>query len=89
MYLWRIGMLATKRTASGYWHAPARVVMTEQPSTLWLSYQGTLVKASPERVRRAAEEEQLTLTGWIDSILNTKRRIELGLLSDPFASFGG
>ena len=55
-----------------YWHGPARVVMTDPPTTLWLSYQGTLVKASPERVRRSSEEEQLTLTGWIDDLVQTR-----------------
>ena len=43
-----------------------------------------------ESIPGACEKgSRVTLTGWIDSILNTKRRIELGLLSDPFASFGG
>lgn len=64
--------------------------MTDPPSTLWLSYQGTLVKASPERVRRTAEEEQLTLTGWIDDLVQTRERLDqeprrgfLDLSDDP------
>ena len=39
--------------------------------TLWLAYQGKLVKASPERIRRASAEEQITLTGWIDDLVHT------------------
>ena len=90
VYFWRVGLIGTKKAAPAYWHGPSRVVMTEQPSTLWLSYQGKLVKASPERVRRAAEEEQVTLTGWIDSILDTKQQLEISssrgyidLMHDP------
>jgi len=79
-----------RKPAPTYWHGPARVVMTDPPSTLWLSYQGTLVKASPERVRRTAEEEQLTLTGWIDDLVQTRERLDqeprrgfLDLSEDP------
>ena len=90
VYFWRVGQGSTRKPAPTYWHGPARVVMTDPPSTLWLSYQGTLVKASPERVRRTAEEEQLTLTGWIDDLAQTRDRLDqepkrgfLDLSEDP------
>ena len=90
VYFWRVGMSAARKAAPAYWHGPGRVVMTHLPSTVWISYQGTLVKASPERVRRASEEEQLTLTGWIDSLVATREALDrepkrgyLDLSDDP------
>ena len=90
VYFWRVGMSAAKKAAPAYWHGPARVVMTHLPSTVWLSYQGTLVKASPEQVRRISEEEQITLSGWIDSLMATRdalnkepKRGYLDLSQDP------
>ena len=71
VYFWRVGQGSTRKPAPAYWHGPSKVVMTDPPSTIWLSYQGTLVKASPERIRRASEEEQLTLSGWIDDLVGT------------------
>ena len=76
VYFWRIGQGATIKPAPEYWHGPARVVMIDEPTTLWLAYQGKLVKASPERVRRAGDEEQLTLTGWIDDLVQTREQFE-------------
>eukprot|EP00435_Cladocopium_sp_Y103_P035126 s1424_g9.t1 len=76
VYFWRVGQGHTRRPAPAYWHGPSRVVMTDPPTTLWLSYQGTLVKASPERVRRASEDEQTTLTGWIDDIVQTRQKLD-------------
>ena len=89
-YFWRVGLGSTRKPAPAYWHGPAKVVMTCPPSTIWLSYQGTLVKASPERVRRASEEEMLSLSGWIDALLDTRQELEkepkrgfLDLTDDP------
>ena len=76
VYFWRVGAGATLKPAPEYWHGPARVVMLDEPTTLWLAYQGRLIKASPERVRRASEEENLTLTGWIDDLVNTREAFE-------------
>ncbi|CAL1148194.1 unnamed protein product [Cladocopium goreaui] len=90
VYFWRVGQGAAHQTAPAYWHGPARVVMLDQPTTVWLAYQGKLVKASPERIRRASEEEQLTLTGWIDDLVHTRDMFEktpkrgfLDITSDP------
>lgn len=76
VYFWRIGMGPTRKPAPAYWHGPAKVVMTSPPTTVWVSYQGTLVKASPERLRRASEEEMTTLSGWIDALVDTRQTFE-------------
>ena len=34
------------------------------------------MKASPERIRRASAEEQITLTGWIDDLVHTRDLFE-------------
>ena len=90
IYFWRVGLGSTRKPAPAYWHGPAKVVMTNPPSTIWVSYQGTLVKASPERIRRASEEEMLTLSGWIDALVETRATLEqepkrgfLDLTNDP------
>eukprot|EP00435_Cladocopium_sp_Y103_P011110 s283_g2.t2 len=90
VYFWRVGLGSTRKPAPAYWHGPAKVVMTDPPSTLWLSYQGTLVKASPERVRKSADEEMLTLSGWIDALLDTRAQLDaepkrgfLDITNDP------
>ena len=72
VYFYRMGANKAKKYSSQYWCGPARIVMLDQPSTVWLSYQGGLVKAAPERIRRASLEENLTLSGWIKDIVKKK-----------------
>ena len=62
IYFWRRGAGTTKQTRESYWHGPGRVLMTALPSTVWISYQGTLVKAAPERTRPVTEEESLSMS---------------------------
>ena len=90
VYFWRVGQGPKWKRAPTYWHGPAKTVMTNPPTTIWLSYQGRLVKASPERVRRASEDEQTTLTGWIDDLVQTRNALDrepkrgfLDLSDDP------
>ena len=79
VYFWRQGAGGnSNRTKPNYtsWHGPGRVVMTQHPSSIWVAHRGTLVKASPEHVRRATEDEQLTLSGWIDDLVKTRDEFE-------------
>ena len=48
VYFWRRGTDPARRPAIYFWHGPARVVATQLPTTVWLSYNHHLVKASPE-----------------------------------------
>ena len=59
-----------------FWHGPARVVATQLPSTVWLSYNHHLVKASPEKLRPASEEEFYSISGWLEGISNAKKQLE-------------
>ena len=76
VYFYRMGADKKLKFNARYWQGPGRIVMIDQPSTIWIAFQGSLVKASPERVRRASPEENLTLSGWIDDLLATKADLE-------------
>ena len=65
IYFWRRGAGTHKKTRTSYWQGPGRVVMTSLPNAVWIAYQGSLVKAAPERTRPATEEETLSLSGWM------------------------
>ena len=45
VYFYRLGHSKKGDRLPQLWHGPARVVVTDPPSTLWLSYQGGIVKA--------------------------------------------
>ena len=59
VYFWRRGSGTHKKTRESYWRGPGRVIMTALPGAVWIAYQDTVVKAAPERIRPAAEEESL------------------------------
>ncbi|OLQ01053.1 hypothetical protein AK812_SmicGene16199 [Symbiodinium microadriaticum] len=76
VFFWRRGAGSTKKTRMSYWQGPARVMMTDLPGCLWLSFQNTVVKVAPERVRPASEEEQLSLSGWMSGISQVREAFE-------------
>ena len=76
VFFWRRGAGSTKKTRASYWQGPARIMMTDLPGCLWLSYQNTVVKVAPERVRPASEEEQLSLSGWMSGISKVREDFE-------------
>ena len=76
VYFYRLGHSKKGDRPHQRWHGPARVIMTDMPSTVWLSYQGNLVKASPERIRSGSTEEKLSVTGWLDGLTKAKEEFE-------------
>jgi hypothetical protein len=72
VYFFRKGADKARKFAPGFWCGPAKIIMVDQPSTIWVAYQSTLVKASPERIRRASAEENLTVSGWLKDLVDTK-----------------
>ena len=72
VYFFRKGADKARKFAPGFWCGPARIVMVDQPSTIWIAYQNNLVKAAPERIRRASAEENLTVSGWLKDLVDTK-----------------
>eukprot|EP00435_Cladocopium_sp_Y103_P029748 s1932_g7.t1 len=75
VYFYRMGADKKLKFSLGYWQGPARIVMTDQPSTIWLSHRGYLIKASPERIRRASAEENMAISGWLEDIVNAKKDV--------------
>ena len=91
VYFWRKGTDRPKKDSYIYWKGPARVVLTAPPSTVWINYKGYVVKAAPEHLRHATEEERFTLSSWIDDISDTRRQLNqeprrgyLDLTKEPF-----
>ena len=76
VYFYRVGHSKAGRRVPDLWNGPARVIMTDLPGTLWLSYQGGVIKASPERVRPASPEELLTVSGWLEGLSQVRRDFE-------------
>ena len=76
VYFWRRGMNAARRPANTLWHGPARVVATQLPHTVWVAFNRHLVKAAPEKLRPASEEEFFSLSGWLEGISNAKKQFE-------------
>ena len=63
VYFYRLGAGGNKtgQSEAHRWHGPARVIMTDYAGAIWLSFQGGLIKASPERIRPASEEDRVRL----------------------------
>eukprot|EP00435_Cladocopium_sp_Y103_P060389 s1179_g22.t1 len=76
VYFWRRGTDAARKPAIYFWHGPARAVATQLPHTVWLSYNHHLVKAAPEKLRPASEEEFFSLSGWLEGISVAKKQFE-------------
>ena len=55
-YFWSVGQFrkvgvynsATRRPNHAFWHGSCRVIATQYPSSIYISFQGRLVKAAPE-----------------------------------------
>ncbi|CAE7350468.1 RE1 [Symbiodinium sp. CCMP2456] len=75
-FFWRRGAGTTKKDRESYWAGPGRIIMTSLPNAVWISHQGTLIKAAPERVRLATEEESLSLSGWMRGISQASAAFE-------------
>ena len=76
VYFWRKGAQRAVKDNTSFWRGPAKVILTSMPNSVWVSFQGYVVKASPEHLRLASTEEKMTLTGWIDDIASTRKRLE-------------
>ena len=46
------------------------------PTSVWITFKGIVVKAAPEQLRHASSEEQMTMTGWINDIAETRKEME-------------
>ena len=78
VYYWKKGMERGKKNHPYFWHGPAKVILTNLPTTVWVAHRGRIVKACPEHLRPIAEEEKFILTDWIQDILDTKKKLKDG-----------
>ena len=76
VYFWRKATDRPKKNQPKYWRGPARVILVSMPTSVWVSFKGIVVKAAPEQLRHASIEDQMTLTGWIDDIAETRKDLE-------------
>ena len=76
VYYWKKGMERGKKDHPYFWHGPAKVILTNLPTTVWVAHRGRIVKASPEHLRPVAEDERFILTDWIQDILETKKQLK-------------
>ena len=76
VYFWRKGTDGPKKNGPQFWRGPARVIMMAPPTTIWLNFRGFIVKAAPEQLRHATEEEEFSLSHWLDGISQTRKELE-------------
>lgn len=48
---------ASRKENHQMWHGPAHVIAIQHPTTVFLNYQGRLIKAAPEQCRRCSVDE--------------------------------
>ena len=75
VFFFRRGADTQKKPASFYWQGPARVLLVDMPNTIWLSHRNTIIKASPERIRAASEEETMTLSSWLEGLTELRDQL--------------
>ena len=63
---------ASRKPPHQFWHGPARVVITQLPSTLYLVYQGRIIKAAPEQCRACSADEEISCSELVQSLCQTK-----------------
>ena len=73
VYFWRRapGDKAS-RDSTKYWRGPAKVVLTSPPNAIWINFRRHIVKAAPEQLRHASEEEQISLSSWMEGLSNLR-----------------
>ena len=80
VYFWSVGHFnkvavhhsATRRPNHAFWHGPCRVIATQFPSSLYLAYQGRLVKAAPEQCRLCSQDEDATCSDMLKRLCQVR-----------------
>eukprot|EP00435_Cladocopium_sp_Y103_P020687 s58_g5.t1 len=83
VYFWSIGHFnkvavhhsATRRPNHQFWNGPCRVVATQYPSSVYVSYQGRLVKAAPEQLRLASSDEDAACSSVLKSLCTIRSEL--------------
>eukprot|EP00435_Cladocopium_sp_Y103_P035529 s1685_g9.t1 len=91
VYFWSIGHFnkvavhhsATRRPNHQFWNGPCRVVATQYPSSIYVSYQGRLVKAAPEQLRLASSDEDAACSAILKSLCDLRNDLRHNKISGP------
>ena len=76
VYFWRKATEGVKKNAPRFWRGPARVVLTNPPTAVWCTFNGSLVKAAPEQLRSASPEELFAVSEWMDGLSAARDSLE-------------
>ena len=102
VYFWSRGQFnkvgvhhsATRRPNHAFWNGPCRVIATQYPSSIYIAFQGRLIKAAPEQCRRVSEDEDASCSEILkrlchvrDSIRETKISGLSDIRGEPFPDF--
>ena len=102
VYFWSRGQFnkvgvhhsATRRPNHAFWNGPCRVIATQYPSSIYIAFQGRLIKASPEQCRRASDDEDAScseihskLCSVRDMLRNDKISGVSDIRGEPFPDF--
>ena len=89
VYFWSVGHYnkvavhhsAARRPNHAFWHGPCRVVATQYPGSIYLAYQGRLVKASPEQCRCCSEDEDATCSDVLKRLCQVREDLKHAKIS--------
>ena len=89
VYLWSVGHFnkvgvhhsATRRPNHQFWNGPCRVVATQYPTSVYVSYQGRLVKAAPEQLRLASSDEDAACSEVFNSLCTIRAELKQNRIS--------
>ena len=76
VYFWRKATEGVKKNAPRFWRGPARVVLTNPPTAVWCTFNGSLVKAALEQLRSASPEELFAVSEWMDGLSAARDSLE-------------
>ena len=83
VYFWRKAQAGVSKNAPKYWQGPARVVLTAPPNAVYITFRAHIVKAAPEHLRHASQEEHCSLSQWMDDLSNLRHE----LVREPTAGY--
>eukprot|EP00435_Cladocopium_sp_Y103_P035426 s3103_g9.t1 len=89
VYFWSVGHYnkvavhhsASRRPNHQFWNGPCRVVATQYPSSVYVSYQGRLVKAAPEQLRLASSDEDAACSEVLKSLCTIRSELRHNKIS--------
>ena len=84
VYFWSVGVhrkvshpnSASRKPNNQMWHGPAHIIAVQHPSTVFLNYQGKLVKAAPEQCRMCSADETAACSELLSRLCHVRDRLQ-------------